>query len=183
MVCSMDKGSGDFHRLPIQVGPVGRRVGVPNDRSLIGPRRFQWNRAGWFGASLGSTAWMLVTAGFLIVQNQTLLALVPAIGFAVTLAASMMLWARRDRIYPFAALMALLTLLALTMPLVWFIVSSYGTATALALMNWPTSRAVAVGVAAIVPLSMLWLIFLERSAPTNRPFQFEKTASGTNNLT
>ena len=43
-------------------------------KSLVGPGRFQWNVGGWFGASLGGSAWMIVTAGFLLFHDQPALA-------------------------------------------------------------------------------------------------------------
>ena len=87
------------------------------NKPLSGPRRFQWNAGGWFGASLGSSAWMVVTSCFVAVHDQPLLAFIPAVGFTIVLIASLTLWARRNHIYPFTAMMWLLGLIAIVMPL------------------------------------------------------------------
>jgi hypothetical protein len=138
-------------------------------KSLVGPGRFQWNAGGWFGSSIGSSAWMVVTSCFLAFHNQLTLALVPAVVFTIVLLASLLFWALRDRIYPFTALMALLGLLAIAIPLIWIVVSSYGSPAARAAMNWPVSTWTTIVVSSIAPVLMLWFLFLERSAlPQNK---------------
>ncbi len=136
-------------------------------RPLEGPRRFQWNAGGWFGSSVGGSAWMIVAAAFLIFHDQPLLALVPTVGFAIILLASVLLWARRDRLYPFTAMMILLTLLAVAIPVVWVAVASYASPAALATMNWPVSIWPTVLAILIAPALMLWFMILERSAKPN----------------
>jgi hypothetical protein len=106
---------------------------------------------------------MIVTSCFLLLNSQPLVATVPAIAFAAVLMMSLLLWARRDRIYPFRAMMALLGLLAITFPIVWKVVQSYGSPQALAAMNWPVSRWPTILVFTVVPAVMIWFIFLERS--------------------
>ena len=137
-----------------------------SSRPLVGPGRFQWNTGGWFGSSLGSSAWMIVISCFLVFYDQRTLALVPAVGFAIVLFASLLLWARRDRIYPFPAMMGLLGLLAIAIPLVWITVSLSGSPEALAKMNWPSSIWPTVLVCAIAPALMIWFLVLERSVIT-----------------
>lgn len=138
-----------------------------NSKSLVGPGRFQWNAGGWFGSSFGGSAWMIVTSCFLVFHNQPTLALVPAIGFAIILLASLLLWARRDRIYPFHALMALLGLLVIAIPSVLIVVPLYGSPAVLAAMNWPVSTWPTVLGCVIAPGLMIWFLFLERSVPTH----------------
>ena len=130
---------------------------------LIGPGRFQWNAGAWFGSSLGSSAWMLVTAGFLLINGQTILASIPTTGFALVLIGSALLWSRRQSIYPFSALMTLLGLLAIVFPFVWCVVQSFGSTSVLSAMNWPESRWITILVFAIVPAGMLWFYVLEKS--------------------
>ena len=137
-----------------------------SSKSLVGPGRFQWNAGGWFGSSLGGSAWMIVTACFLVPHDQPTLALIPAVCFAIVLFVSLLLWARRDCIYPFPALMALLGLLAIAVPLVSIVVSSYASSAALAAMNWPASTWPTILVCAIAPGLMIWFLFLERSVAT-----------------
>lgn len=132
---------------------------------LVGPRRFQWNAGGWFGPSIGSSAWMVVTAYFLASQQQPALALLPASGFVILQIAAVMLWLLRGRIYPFTALMTLLGIFAIVLPAVWISVSLTASPAALAAMNWPRSFWVTALVCGMVPFLMLWFLVLELSTP------------------
>ena len=131
---------------------------------IIGSGKFQWNAGGWFGGSIGSSAWMIVAAGSMLLNNQPLVAMIPALGFAVILIASLLLWSRRDRIYPFTAMMALLGLFALILPLVWILIHVYGSAQSRAAMNWPDSLWSLMPVFALVPALMTWFLILEHTA-------------------
>lgn len=130
---------------------------------LVGPGHFQWNAGAWFGSSLGSSAWMLVTACFLLINGQMILASIPTTGFALVLIGSALLWSRRHSIYPFSALMTLLGLLAIVFPFVWCVVHSLGSPSVLSAMNWPESRWITILVFAIVPAGMIWFYVLEKS--------------------
>jgi peptidoglycan/LPS O-acetylase OafA/YrhL len=135
-------------------------------KSLVGKGRFQWNAGSWFGSSLGCSAWMIVAACFLVFHNQQTLALVPATAFVIFLFASLLLWARRDRIRPFPALMMLLGLLAIATPFVLIAVPTYGPRDVLAAMKWPSSKWPTVLGCALSPGIMVWFLFLERSVST-----------------
>ena len=138
-----------------------------SNKSLVGPGRFQWNTGGWFGASLGGSAWMILVAGFLVFHDQPTLALIPAVGFPIVLLISLLLWACRTRIYPFPALMALLGLVAISVLLVVIVVPSYASPEALAAMNWPASTGLTILASAIAPSLMIWFLFVEWSVTTN----------------
>lgn len=131
---------------------------------LVGPGLFQWNAGAWFGLSLGGSAWMLVTACFLLVNGQIILASIPTTCFALVLIVSALLWSRRHSIYPFSALATLLGLLAIVFPLVWCVVQSFGSPSVLTAMNWPESRWITFLVFAIVPAGMIWFFVLEKSS-------------------
>ena len=135
-----------------------------NPIPVIGPGKFQWNAGGWFGSTLGSSAWMLVTSSVLIAHNQPLLATIAASGFFAILGASLMLWIHRDRVLPFPALMAILGFMAFTIPLVWLFVQTYASAESKNAMNWPVSQWSTVFVFIPVPAIMIWFAYLERSA-------------------
>lgn len=135
-----------------------------NTTSLTGPGKFQWNAGGWFGSSLGSSAWMLVTSYFLVVHNQTFVAAIAVSGFLAILFASLVLWKRRDRVYPFHALLAILGLMAFTIPIVWLLVQTYASAECKMAMNWPVSGLSTVFVVLLVPATMIWFIYLESLA-------------------
>lgn len=137
-----------------------------SSKSLVGKGRIQWNASGWFGSSLGGSAWMIVAACFLVSHNQQTLALVPAAGFVIILFASLLLWVRRDRIRPFPALMMLLGLLAIVTPVVLISVPTYGSRDVLTAMNWPASKWPTVVGCVLSPGIMIWFFFLERSAAT-----------------
>jgi hypothetical protein len=135
-----------------------------NKTPVAGPGKFQWNAGGWFGSSLGSSAWMLGTSGCLFACNQQLIAIIPGIGFVAIVLTSIALWNRRNCIYPFSALMTILGLIAFTNPFVWLIVQTLGSAESKSAMNWPASSWSTVFAIAIVPVVMLWFIYLERTA-------------------
>lgn len=135
-------------------------------KSLIGKGRIQWNAGGWFGSSLGGSAWMIVAACFLVSHNQQTLALVPAAAFVIILLASLLLWVRRDRIRPFPALMMLLGLLAIVTPLVLIAVPIYASRDVLTEMNGPASKWPTVVGCVLSPGIMIWFFFLERSVAT-----------------
>ncbi len=137
-------------------------------KPLDGPGRLQWNAGGWFGSSLGSSAWMIVASCFLLFHGQLALAMVPAIGFSIVVIASMLLWSRCDRIRPFTAMMALLGLLAIVVPFVLFFVQWFGSPSARAAMNWPESPWPTILVIAIVPALMIWLVVLEQLATKSK---------------
>ncbi len=85
-------------------------------QAIVGPGRFQWNPGGWWGASLGATAWMLVTAGFLVAHDQAGLSPVPIACFLLTNLVAGFLWVRRERLFPFQGLLILLSVLAVAVP-------------------------------------------------------------------
>ena len=134
---------------------------------VAGPGKFQWNTGGWFGSSLGSSAWMIVTSCFLFTNDQPLVATVPVGGFLLILIASLVLWNRRNRMLPFPALMVMLSLMAFVIPSVWMIVQVYGSSDSKSAMNWPATAWSTVFVVALVPVIMLWFAYLERSATTH----------------
>ena len=135
-----------------------------NPTPVAGAGKFQWNAGGWFGSSLGSSAWMPGTSGCLFAYNQQLIAMIPGIGFIVIVLTSIALWNRRNCIYPFSALMTILGLIAFTNLFVWMIVQTLGSAEFKSAMNWPASSWATVFAIGIVPVIMLWFTYLERTA-------------------
>ena len=78
---------------------------------------------------------MVPTAIILMVNSQTLLSLLPVIGFLFVNAIAAVLWRRRDRVSPFRAVMLLLASLAVCTPVVWGGVAMAGTENSLAHMT------------------------------------------------
>ncbi|MCM2373903.1 hypothetical protein [Aporhodopirellula aestuarii] len=128
----------------------------------LGTGRFQWNTGAWFGSIAGGTAWMIVMAGFLVANRQLLVAAVPAGCFVITNMIAFALWTRRELNNPFSGLMAILAVLAFTVPLSYIAVSVWGSQESLAQMNWPSSAIWHVVVLLLVPAMMAWLYVLER---------------------
>ena len=133
-------------------------------KPVVGTGKFQWNAGGWFGSSFGSSAWMLVVTYYLVANSQSTVAMVPAIGFLVIMIAALLLWSRRDRIYPYAAMMTILGLMAFVIPFVWMVVQNYGSLQSRAAMNWPNSQWSTVFVFVLVPAMMVWFQYVERLA-------------------
>ncbi len=130
-------------------------------QAIVGPGRFQWNPGGWWGASLGATAWMLVTAGFLVAHDQAGLSLVPIACFLLTNLVAGFLWVRRERLFPFQGLLILLSVLAVAVPVAWTAVGGWASREVLQNMNWPSSVFVSGQVFLLVPAIMIWFGRLE----------------------
>ncbi len=135
----------------------------PKKTPINGPGRSQWNAGGWWGSSLGATAWMIPTTVILVANNQPLLALLPVTGFLLMNLLAAVLWVRRDRMLPFRALMVLLGSLAVAIPTVWAGVARIGTSESLAHMNWPESRIAGLGALFLAPALMAFFVYLEYS--------------------
>ncbi|MCA8980743.1 MAG: hypothetical protein H6831_05445 [Planctomycetes bacterium] len=72
------------------------------------PSAFQWNQGGWFGALLGGTCWMPLTAGVVagadaLAAGLVLLFYVAAIFYGIRL------WKRRADLPPYPAIQRLIT--------------------------------------------------------------------------
>jgi hypothetical protein len=131
---------------------------------LRGNGHFQWNTAAWFGSVVGSTSWMMVVAGFLLVYHEFGLAAISIGAFLLVNIAGWCMWVGRHQLAPFPALMAILGLLAVTVPLVWFAVSAWASPETLERMNWPSSQTYSIGIPLLVPACMAWFCLLERAA-------------------
>jgi hypothetical protein len=107
---------------------------------------------------------MIVATGFLLVYQEFALAAIAIGGFVLTNVAAWGMWKRSNRLDPFRALMAVLGLMAVTRPLVWFTVSAWASAEALAKMNWPSSGFWNAAIPLLVPACMAWFWLLEHGA-------------------
>lgn len=125
---------------------------------------FRWNAGAWFGAIAGSTAWMIVTAGYLIANGQFRVAALPIGCFFVTNLVGLIVWANRERVAPFRALMFILSVIGVTLPIAWITIARGASPQTLAQMNWPTSDIWNVVAILLVPATMACLYFLERRA-------------------
>ena len=73
----------------------------------------QWNLGGWLGGQLGGSVWMLV-AGLLSLSEDPIAAATVIVLFVLANFIGTMLWRRRDRLSPYAAIQLLLPVLGVS---------------------------------------------------------------------
>ncbi len=71
-----------------------------------GSGRFHWNRGGWFGSQVGSTAWLILLGCLVIAQGRMVGAAVLVLGLLPNLV-GVALWRSRHRLSPYPALQLL----------------------------------------------------------------------------
>ena len=74
--------------------------------------QMQWNIGGWLGGQLGGSVWMLV-AGLLSFSEDPVAAGIVIVLFALANLIGTMLWRRRERLSPYAAIQMLLPVLGI----------------------------------------------------------------------
>jgi RNA polymerase sigma factor (sigma-70 family) len=77
----------------------------------VGYEAFQWNAGGWFGSMLGSSCWMALTAGLLLLKRDFTAGALVLICFLVAIAGTIMFWNARANIKARLALNWMLLLL------------------------------------------------------------------------
>ena len=120
---------------------------------------YQWNAGGWWGSVCGAVAWMLVMAGFLIVNGESMVAAIPIACAVLLLAVAILLWSRRSEMRAFQGMMLFLSAAALIVPITYFATGYFASPAVLAQMRWSNSPVAYFVVLAIVPFTMLrfWL--------------------------
>lgn len=131
----------------------------------LGAGRFQWNSGGWMGATWGGISWVLVAIGHMIAFGDWTASIVPGVCAGTVLLLAHSLWYLRDRVDPYHALLALLTLESFAIPLAWLSISTGASPAALAQMNWPNSPIWEFGVPLVVPAILVSYCLLEYLAP------------------
>ena len=79
---------------------------MTKDPRPIESEALMWNAAGWFGAQIGGTCWIIICAALLCAQDVAVAGMV----FAVFLSANLfgtLIWRNRNRIRAFAGIQAL----------------------------------------------------------------------------
>ena len=127
----------------------------------------QWNAGGWFGSVVGSTAWMLVCAIFLMFHGQNTVAAINVACFAIANAVAVALWLNRSKISAYPALLTLLATLSFAIPIAWLATAQFASDNALAAMNWPTSSIVTALILFATPV--VTLIFVLRENASTKP--------------
>lgn len=64
----------------------------------VGYEAFSWNISGWFGAMLGSTAWMLPVAAILLMERDARAAVIVSACCAFALTCTVLFWKQRSRV-------------------------------------------------------------------------------------
>lgn len=80
---------------------------MPRENSSVPPKPLTWNAGGWFGAQIGGTCWIAISAGLLSMYNLTIAIAV----FALFLAANVIgivVWRSRDGISLYSGINVLL---------------------------------------------------------------------------
>jgi hypothetical protein len=146
---------------------------------IIGPGQFQWNAGGWFGSQLGGTAWLLVGAVGIATQEPQVAAWW-ACCFVLANAVGTGLWLRRDRVWPYPAIQALLATVVVAGLLAVVALHLFGPADVrlgvglregrFVLEDVPggTLRSAYVALLVGVPAMMGWFAFMERAGTRNR---------------
>jgi hypothetical protein len=124
----------------------------------IGPGRFQWKGAAWFGSQLGSTVWMLLGGGLLVYRG--VLEGWAVLGcYVIANVFGLVLWSRRGRLLPYPALQYLMVMLAVTSTLSFVVLDQYGPAAGLQV---PTPY---YAILLIFPMLMVQFAAMEGTAP------------------
>lgn len=134
-------------------------------RPMAGPGAFQWNRGGWFGGLMGSTAWLVVGAA-VMASRSPIVASIWVACFAASNAFGFRLWACRDRIRPYPAIQALLVAIGAAGLLAFAALDVLGPREAPELVGAPREGYLAM---LIVPGLMAQFALMERSSRKAKP--------------
>lgn len=144
--------------------PTTAPISQPRD-SMIGRGAFQWNAGGWFGSSLGSSAWMLILAFVVASKAEFLLASVLFAWFCVINLSAYVLWMHRNRIAPFIGIQSLLLVVAIAIPSAFFAVKHLASLSTATLIQIPKHT---FWIYMIAPATMALFAFREWAARQNR---------------
>ena len=151
----------------------------PTKVAIVGSRQFQWELAGWFGAAFGSTAWFLYGSIALAWQGDAIHSAISALAWLVLVVLSAHLWARRDRVAPFTALVVFLITASFLMPIVWYVGWDSPTDDLLASLYW--IRGVRnLAACLIFPSALIAFTFREYATPTDEAGRVDPTPDDNN---
>ena len=129
-----------------------------------GQERFHWNAGGWFGGSIGGTAWMLPCGGIALLNGEVLVSVIVFGCFVATNLVAGYLWMSRETLPAFTGLMTLFATMAVSVPVAWLVVRYLASPKSLEQMNMPLSSIWTVIVVVSVPVIMLWFYLQHHSA-------------------
>ena len=120
--------------------------------------QMQWNLGGWLGGQLGGSAWMLVAGMLSFFENP--IAATTVIGlFAVANLFGIMLWRRRERLSPYAAIQMLLPVLGVFGLAAVFVLDRAGVYETIQIGGTISARATYAAIVLIVTALMLIFYF------------------------
>lgn len=116
---------------------------------------FHWNGGGWFGAQLGATCWMLISAALLL-PHSTAIAAAVLVVFLIANVVGAGLWTARTKIAAYPAIQILMAVCWASSVAAIFVIEAAGL--------WPALQGVDVGggtciVSAAAMHCVLWLMF------------------------
>ena len=118
----------------------------------------QWNLGGWLGGQLGGSVWMLVAGLLSFFENPIAAKTVIAL-FAVANLIGIMMWLRRKRLSPYAAIQMLLPVLGVFGLAAVFVLDRAGVYETIQIGGTISARATYVAIVLIVAALMLIFYF------------------------
>lgn len=118
----------------------------------------QWNLYGWLGGQLGGSAWMLV-AGLLSFSADSMAAVTVIVLFALANLVGVILWRRRDRLSPYAAIQILLPVIGVLSLAAVFVLDRAGIYETIQIGGSISAQATYAIIAVVVAALMLMFYF------------------------
>ena len=98
---------------------------MSSDPKNLPPTALSWNAGGWFGAQIGSTCWIAISAAILVTHDL----MVAGVVFALFLAANfigLLLWRLRDHVSAYVGIQALLIMIGIVSLIAVFVIDHSG---------------------------------------------------------
>lgn len=118
----------------------------------------QWNLGGWLGGQLGGSVWMLV-AGLLSLSEDPIAAATVIVFFVLVNFIGTMLWRRRERLSPYAAIQLLLPVLGVSGLAAVFVLDRAGVYEKIQIGGTISARATYATIVLVVAALMLFFYF------------------------
>jgi len=120
--------------------------------------QMQWNLGGWLGGQLGGSVWMLV-AGLLSFSENPTAATTVIVLFVLANFIGTMLWRRRERLSPYAAIQMLLPVLGVFGLVAVFVLNRAGVYETIQIGGTISARVTYAAIVLIVAALMLIFYF------------------------
>jgi len=131
---------------------------------------FRWNAGGWFGAQLGCTIWILVSA-VVVMPRDPVTGLTTLALFLTANAFGTVLWMRRDRFDAYHAFQLLIPLAGLCSLAATWILDRFGHFETLGVGGQVSAQSMYLVLAFMIPALMLWFHYIEYESRNARPIE------------